>query len=384
MAARSSRSAALVKASPLPLLALLCLLLVGCGGNTPTLASAPGSATAPPRGAFPAFSDWRMAYITEDNTLRIVTLDGKKTLTGPILSHTETVPTLHGGLWGDAVIAPDGRAIAYPGGIINLRPDASAQEVEYLAGEGREFSWSPDSTRVVYYGHDSQASYHWYVLSLTDPTPGILPMNQSPDKVEVIGWIDTTHLAISYYNQDQTTLMLAALEWTTGAQRTIATLATNDLAYPTFSLSPDGSELLLTNHLGQGISTSYTPVEELISTSTGQMSGLPAILQTVGSGHRIFAWKPGTQLAFGDSDAGLYYLLDLEHDTATPFAPGAAPLGWAPDTGMIYVCTGESGAPCAPDHFQVSVMAVPPATTMQPAFSIESAEFPFIGLVRSA
>jgi hypothetical protein len=247
------------------------------------------------------------------------------------------------------------------------------------------FSWSPDSTRVVYYGHDSHANYNWYVLSLTASTPSILPMNLTPEKVEVIGWIDTTHLAISYYSQDQTTLILAALEWSTGALRAIVTIAADDLAYPNFSLSPDGSELLLTNHLGQGISGNYTPVEELISTSTGEIRSLPAILQTIGNGHSIFAWKPGTQLALGDSDSGLFYLLDLEHDTATPFASGVTPLGWAPDTGRIYVCTGESGARCAPARYQVSMMvAPPPATAMQPVFSIESALFPFIGLVRSA
>lgn len=384
MIARSPRSAVLVRASLLPLLVLLCGLLSGCSGNAPTLTPT-RSATASPQGVFPAFSDWRMAYITQDNTLRIVTLDGKKTLTGPVLSNPETVPTLQGGLWGDAVIAPDGRAIAYPGGLINLRPDANPQEVQYLAGDGMEFSWSPDSTRVVYYGHDSQANYNWYVLSLTASTPTILPLGQASEKVEVIGWIDTTHLVISYYSQDQSALILAALEWSTGALRTIATIAADNLAYPTFSLSPDGSELLLTNHLGQGISGNYTPLEELISTSTGETRSLPAILQTVGDGHRIFAWKPETQLAFGDSDSGLFYLLDLEHDTATPFAPGVTPLGWAPDTGKVYVCTGGSGASCVPTHYQVSMMtAPPPATKMQPVFSIESASFPFIGWVRSA
>jgi hypothetical protein len=125
MAARSLWSAVLVQSSPL----LLLVLLSGCSGNAPTLAPTKGSATTSPRGGFPAFSDWRMAYVTEDDTLRIVTLDGKKTLTGPVLSNPETVSTLQGGLWGDAAIAPDGRAIAYPGGLINLRPDANPQGI---------------------------------------------------------------------------------------------------------------------------------------------------------------------------------------------------------------------------------------------------------------
>ncbi|HEU5198907.1 MAG TPA: hypothetical protein VFU32_04680, partial [Ktedonobacterales bacterium] len=79
-----------LRASPLlALAALLAVLLAGC--NLTTSAPAATTATAPaatstPTGIFPAFSDWRLAYLGQDSRVHAVTQDGKTDLAGPLLT----------------------------------------------------------------------------------------------------------------------------------------------------------------------------------------------------------------------------------------------------------------------------------------------------------
>ena len=108
---------------------------------------------------------------------------------------------------------------------------------------------------------------------------------------EVIGWIDATHLAVDTTTADGTAIILSAMDSTTGALRKIASISTNDLGDASFSLSPDGSEVLLTNYAGEGV-VSLVPVAELIDTSTGEKRRLPTILSVTGGGFLGVIWKP--------------------------------------------------------------------------------------------
>jgi hypothetical protein len=320
-----------------------------------------------------------MAYVASDHTLHILTLDGKTNLTGPVLS--SPVYAAEEGLAGYAVIAPDGRAIAYPGGVINLRPGAPGPAGIQSVGDGVRYYWSPDSTHVLSPTFDASGNTSWEVFEITTAQSTPLPI---PSDDFVIGWIDTTHLAVYSHPHQTSFFLISALDTTTGALRKVATVSTENLGNPYLNLSPDGSTLLLTNSGGEGI-PSYVPVAELITTGTGQIRPLPTILRAFpyGIGGWNFAWKPGSQLVLIPGYPS--YLLDLAHDTAAPFVPGVEPIGWAPDTGLLYVSTVPPGAPGSLFTYQVSTMAAPPpATAMQPVFRIQSTLFPYLGLVRSA
>lgn len=377
---------------------LLALLLVGCAMTTPAPAATAVPPTTTPAAVLPAFSDWRLAYLGQDGRLHVVTQDGKTDLAGQKLTTSASAT-----LWGQAVIAPDGRAFAYPpdarvsgypGALINLRPGAASDQGNQDVQQGDSFCWSPDSTRVAFHVRDSNAHNSWEMLTLgSGAAPTVIPgsQNLAPAGGSLIGWIDNTHLAISVANgTPATSYTLSSLDVATGALRTIASIADASLGTPFFSLSPDGAEILLTNGITEGV-TSYAPVVELIATSTGQKRPLPTILHVTGSSFSVVAWKPGSQLVLasgGDPTAGASeFVLDLAQDSATPFAPGVIPLGWAPDSGTLFIATppAPSSPPTTPITYQVSTMtALPPATATQPLFSISSVAFPFIGFVRSA
>ncbi len=351
-------------------LALLALLVSGCLASTPPSTPTPAATATPqptalPPGVFPAFGDWRLAYVGSQGKLHIISLDGKTDLTSPVLNGSQ------------AVISPDGRAIATADGVLNLRPAASGEQIIPVV-DGRESSWSPDSTQVVFNTHDAQGDYYWEVLNTTTQKTSILPGDgTAPWQGEVIGWIDATHLAVDTTTDDGTAIILSAMDSTTGALRKIASISRNDLGDASFILSPDGSEILLTNYAGEGVGF-LVPVAELIDTSTGEKHRLPTILSVTGGGFLGLIWKAGSHLALIVSTTS--YLLDLANDTATPFAKGVTPLGWAPDTGTLYTSTaiGTVGT------FQVSAMAAPPpATATEPLFQIESTTL-LLGFVRSA
>ena len=381
---------------------LLCLLFAGCDVLTqapaPTTVPPAAPAATAPTGVLPSFSDWRLAYLGQDARVHVVTQDGKTDLTGPTLSaFAQESP------WGQVVIAPDGRALAYPwdrrttghpGGVLNLRPGAPGpQAVQTFQGD--TLSWSPDSTRLAYVTYtNSQGPKDWEILTLGNVTPSIIPNSQQlAPQGSLIGWIDPTHLAVSLANADPVTFYtLSSLDVMTGTLQKIATISANGLGNASFRVFPDGSEILLTNSGGEGIGD-YTPITELINTQTGQKRRLPTITTRVAGGFQICSWKPGTEqglVFYGDpNDSSIEFggmLLDLAADTTTSFPQGIFPLGWAPDTSALFIGTQlASGTPTVPASYQVSTMgAPPPATASLPVFKISSLTFPFLGFVRTS
>jgi hypothetical protein len=213
----------------------------------------------------------------------------------------------------------------------------------------------------------------WEIITLGNATPGRIPGSDAVAKLgSPVGWIDNTHLAV--YGANDTSLTqatLSALDVTTGTLQKIASVTGTGVGNASVSLSPDGSEALLTNVTGEGADASIQ-ITELINTKTGAKHRLPSIEGATGGGFTVLAWKPGTQLALV-STAVSAYLLDLARDTATPFPPDISPIGWVPDTGDLLVVS----------HSQVSRMtALPPATATQPIFQVALSAF--IGFVRTA
>jgi hypothetical protein len=370
----------------LTLAALLAILFTGCNLTTPAPAATTATAqpTATPTGMFPAFSDWRLAYLGQDSRVHAVTQDGKTDLAGPLL----TIPHPDEDVQGQVSIAPDGRALAYKAGIngysgaiITLQP-GTADSQGSQAIQGNIYFWSPDSTRVAYDTYDVQSGQRgWAISTPGNPTPAAIPNAQALG--ELFGWIDTTHLLfLNGQGNSASFYTLSSLDITSGALRQIASISTDGLGYPLLTISPDGSEVLLTNSIGEG-TTNFTPVAEVINLTTGQKRHLPNILSVVDDGFTVVAWKPGTSMVLAivstTSNPFTGYLFDVAQDTATPFASGVIPLGWAPDTGTLFTCA-KTGA----GAYQVNTMAAPPpATAAQPVFSVSSATLPFLGFVRT-
>jgi hypothetical protein len=262
--------------------------------------------------------------------------------------------------------------------IIDLRPGpAGSRRPQIIHGAG--IYWSPDGSRLAFDAYDvNSGQSSWEISTVSSAEPATFPGSQTLDKQGgVVGWIDTTHLAVLLARgEPATSLTLSSLDMTTGTFRQIAPISTDSLGNPSFTFSPDGSEALLTNSNGEGV-TSFTSIVELINSSTGQKRRLPHINSVIQDGFQVIAWKPGTSQVLVLADKPL--LLDLARDTATPFAAGVVPLGWAPDTGTLFTSTktGTGG-------YQVNTMAAPPpATAAQPVFSLSIATFPFIGFVRA-
>lgn len=367
-----------------PLLALA-LLLAGCNLTTPAPAATTATAqlaTSTPTGMFPAFSDWRLAYLGQDKRVHAVTQDGKTDLAGPLLTNPR-----QNELWGQIVIAPDGRAVAYQdatrgnlGAITNLRPGPAGSK-NTQTFQGADFFWSPDGTRLAFLAYDVRSGQSsWKISAVGSAEPVTFPGSETlANQGTVVGWLDTTHLAVLLHQGDPaTSYTLSSLDMTSGALRQIAPISADGLGNPSFTFSPDGSEALLTNSIGEGV-TSFTPIVELINTSTGQKHRLPNITSGIQDGFIVIAWKPGSSLVLAAVPGGPALLLDLAQDNATPFAAGVTPLGWAPDTGTLFTCA-KTGA----GAYQVSTMAAPPpATAAQPVFSVSSATLPFLGFVRA-
>jgi hypothetical protein len=348
-------------------LALVALEMSGCFSFAPTPAPEPTATTQqtsqPTPGAFPAFGDWRLGYIAAlSNKLHIITLDGKVDLTGSVSSP------------GAGPVAPDGRALVFGAGIFNLRAAPSGPQTIPIGG-ARGYAWSPDSTHLVFHGQNDCC---WTVLDITTGQTMVVPGNGVAQwQGDVIGWIDATHLAVDDATTDQSAIILSSLDMTSGALRKIASISTTGLGSPAFDLSPDGSELLLTNYAGEG-QGDIDSVVEVIDTSTGQKHRLPTILSVTGGGQFGIIWKAGSQQVLAISTTS--YLFDLAHDTAMPFAAGAMPIGWAPDTGTLYVQSKVTGTF---DTYQISSMAAPPpATATQPLFRIVTDTF-LVGFVRT-
>ena len=64
---------------------------------------------SPTPAAFPAFTDWRVAYLGKDSLLHIVTMDGKTDLAGPFLPDLAA----QGLNLATPAVSRDGRGLAY-------------------------------------------------------------------------------------------------------------------------------------------------------------------------------------------------------------------------------------------------------------------------------
>jgi hypothetical protein len=373
------------------------LLLTACATTTAGSLRTNAS-TATPGGILPAFSDWRVAYLGQDGTVHAVAVDGKQEADGVQLSGLDQ-PGLN---LGEAQASPDGRMLAYPDAsgmtVIALSGTATTGEaLRHIPGLTYDLAWSSDGSMLAL----SDRGTSIRVLRVQGFQFTQIPLPTSVARVDLLGWIDTGHLAVTTSFTGAMGLQLDALDIVTGKLRLIRSLPSAGLGTLTWSLSPDGKQALLAN--GPFRDDPYTPFVEILNTATGQVHQLPNALKVTSSAWSGVAWKPGTATvavatwAGAPSNAGdvmALWLVDTQHDTAVQIphadqlAPGGVfPLGWAPDGGPLIVGSSNIARICCssgdtPEKLRaLTVAADGSATSVK--LTDTAITFPWLGLVKT-
>jgi hypothetical protein len=293
----------------------------------------------------PSFSDWRVAYISADQRLHAVSLDGKtdvEGMTAPISGYPGR------GVW-SAGTSPDGRQLAYyigGSGWLNVLDAPSGSRASFfILGVGKPVVlWSPDQRHLAL---DAGVVL---VANTTDGATTTAPPSQSGTANGLIvsqpfGWLDATHVAVyDVPASSASALSFQSLDVTTGELRPIATIPTTGDG--TFAVTPDGALTLFSN--SQFRSDPFTPVVALIDNATGAVTPLPRLTQllpALGGFHQVL-WRPGSSqalVAMGFPENGdLHYaLIDVRQDAATPLTLTGFPEAWSPDGRTLIVATGS-------------------------------------------
>lgn len=385
-------------------------------------AGASQSRTIPSLSAMPHFADWRAAYVGFDQRLHVVTADGTLDITAPM-------PSALGASWTSAVlrgmsVSPDGRTIA---SILRISPDASGPvALLSLAGgalatihvAARALYWSPASDRLaVNIGDERQPR-----LAVIHPDDGAVTdlaglVNGAPVALyEVLGWTDASHLAIIYSpptvmvtspvrNATPTatasafagTYALGALDADSGAVRQVAALPSDARSV---YLTANGAEALVT--------PSAAGPAEVIQTASGAVRALPEITRQLAPMtsqtlavysdqaraqpfSTMGVWQPtsddlAVSLTNASDSAPTLWLLDADHDAATPLGSHRTPLAWTPDGRTLLL----AGSPLSDTSATPSGDAQPGLYALAPVGPggaerlLTGRMAQFVGLVRTA
>lgn len=229
------------------------------GRTTSNAALATATATAVPLPAFslPVFSDWRAAYIAADGKVHIAALDGSSDLTGPALSLNagdtrggvglfqqsgtlqETVavsPDGHTLAYINQPPLPDGAGVAPPTGPIVLAPLAGGGSDRVVNATANDISWSPDGTQLAFDGQVGQ-QMGIFVVDAASGQTNLVPKTLAPgalSSAHVLGWIDSTHLAlVSYQGASQFTPLPTPTAAATAAPTAVPTVTASPTVSPT-------------------------------------------------------------------------------------------------------------------------------------------------------
>lgn len=379
-----------------PLLAIWLVLLVvalpACASTTSVVRRPSVTPTSTPLPtAFPAFPDWRMAYLAHDGHLHAVSLDGKTDVIGPELPYLYPANIE----FTSAGISSDGHFLAYTCYAATfVRLQATVPGDQNITGKGTPLFWSLDGTRLALTGGRDGID----ILTTSNPKISAaqpIPHMNGSNTPWLLGWLDATHLLIDDPDLSSGTAfgypLLESLDITTGARRTIVKLVGRGLSEMAFVISPDGSQILVWNRPFQD--EPYTPYLALIATANGQIRPLPHIRQTVepyeGIWFSTFAWQPGTNILAAstgyDRDNDLHsWLIDLNHDTAQPFQAGRYMEGWSPDGQTLITGSDESTIVGHGPHDLAAVTFPATGTPVMTPLTHDVWTFSYLGFVRTA
>ncbi len=378
----------------LPVLLAL-LLLPACNGtantiaqknNTPTSTSS-NTSTTTPQPVFPAFSDWRAAYMAKDQSVHAVTLDGKSDIAGPILTqYTDQVNSVND------EISPDGHTFAYTSltsfNIINLQTGIPANftNLNPPFGDVSTAFWSQNGQYLAV-GDNEQGIG---IITMANNTDITLPLHLTSDQqILLIGWIDASHVAIYTYvgTENNGRYDFESVSVPDGHQTLIASLPHNvwngNLFDPT--ISPDGRQILVSNSPYRYYP--FTPQVAVINTQTEQVRYFPNIVRQTGGNFTTIAWRPGYPNSVAVSSGANFYAweLNLATDSATNLAKGWYPTAWSPDSKTLILIAEIFGDSITPP-FSIEAMTFDSQMHVASQIILTNAAygFPFVGFIKTS
>lgn len=336
----------------LTLLLTVLLALAGCGdsstGHTSsTTSSTPTSSllqnSTPLVGVnLPALSvtRWRVAYLATDGRLHLLSFDGKQDTRGP------AVPDMNffGLSFASAGISPNGATLAYSAASGLTLLDVSGHGAHTQQDQAvYQMAWSPDGSRLAM----GDGIGGVWTVGVSGGAPVAVHGTPRNETYKLIGWLDTTHVAVSAATNEQSPndFTLNALDVNTGALRRIATISASGIGKPQAALSPDGKQAIFWNEPFQD--DPFTPLVAVIDTTTGAVHKLPGVTKATGAGFTSVAWKPGTETVavstgFATNSDLQAWLLDAQNDSAVRLLSGQYVVAWAPLNNILVLSASNA------------------------------------------
>jgi hypothetical protein len=325
------------------------------------------------------FSDWRVAYLAEDDYIHAISLDGKS-------DDVSAFSILF--KWGfntaNAYISSDGYTYAYAQDdflIYDLNVGNITITGDRIIAAYTLF-WSSDGS---YLAAGDNITNFWTVNMATHTSTHV-PYAPPPDKrAELLGWADAHHLAIM--RNTTSTYIFSSIDISTGHEHVIATIPIADISGTLYwSLSPDGSLILLNNHPFRD--NPYTPVVLTINTSTGAITHLSHIAQMTGSDFLTVAWRTGDPhtVAVAPNGSNQVWMLHVQTDTATQFATNNFPTVWSPDGRTLILSTGWYGEASGSGSYTLTAMTFDSADKVasQVELTKNAYALPLVGFAKTA
>ena len=336
---------------------------------------------SPTPAAFPAFTDWRVAYLGKDTLLHIVTMDGKTDLAGPFLPDLAA----QGLNLATPAVSSNGRRLAYESsrGVVVLRLGRDTVTVAQSAGLYYDLFWSPDGSHLALGTRAREVDLWQASDSSVVPVPQATPS----ERVDLVGWADNSHLVVQEVSPDGASLRLLTLDIKTGTLHLITAFPLAQIGSPRFLMTPDGKHILVSSCSFRDEPFIHRLV--LIDSVSGSYRALTSTRAQVSSCLDFMAFQQDSgRLVAVEEEPGkpnpTYWIIDVAHDTATRTILLGFPVAWASNNGPVITSTGYQiqggGGP-------YTIRAVTPSPTGDaPILSLttEALTFPALGLVRNA
>lgn len=375
----------------------------------PTTTPAGGESVAVASPFFPTFSDWRVAYVAgplgqgDTGQLQAISPTGAATAAGPEVVGISPQYGLD-----TPSVSPNGQAVAIATSRGLKIVELTGQQHEFtfaFEASYRSIAWSPDSTLLAVAGATWQGVD---IIRLSDGSLTKTPAVTGGTLPDIIGWVDTTHI-IGYFfpappvgaptptppHSDVSPptgvqkLILATEEVTTGAIRIVASITSSTMGQGQCVLAPDGKFALFSNRAFRD--NPYVPDVRLIDVTTGAVTSLPRVAQTMGSysGFTSLAWKEGTMIVAASS--GLVangdlrtWLLDLAHDAVQPLPYQAYAGGWTPAGGPLILTSEQTDVTSGGPYKLTAVAQVTDGQGVVTVLTTNAYTFPFVGFVHTS
>jgi hypothetical protein len=302
---------------------------------------------------------------------------------GPVIN-TSLGPQIGGPAGGG--MSPDGGALTYIANgklvVASLRVTGGASTTfTSIDGSYYQAFWSPDSSTIAICNLNSLS-----LVRMTDLRPTVVPLQAHGDTLNLLGWIDGSHLAVVRQGSASSTVTLGSVHIEDGAFRLLATLPPNIGA--TLALAPDGAQVLYSAVPVRD--QTFAPFVDVISTASGQRRQLATVSAALPRGIDSLAWKHGSSLVAvttqrsSSSGAEQLFLLDLARDTATS-VPARLPyaLSWVPGGQTLIMGDWQPASLGLFTSHLLNALTFPPTGAPSEILLTDQVVGPFFGFIRT-